>query len=133
MKRTRVLDKQFLRQTGENVPSWRANINNCRSEGSREKQVRDNEPTPRPPRKPKDGDKPPHKAPRPTNVTVTLYVGPHGKAQSVGFSSPTAEIGDDWAACALKAAATWRLPDPRGQIAKLAIRYKPSQTEQAER
>src|SRR3569623_619927 len=83
--------------------------------------------------KPKDGDKPPHTAPRPTNVPVTLYVGPPGKAQTVGFSSPTAEIGDDWAACALKAAATWRLPDPRGQIAKLAIRYKPSQTEQAER
>jgi hypothetical protein len=83
--------------------------------------------------KPKDGEKPPHKAPKPTNVTVTLYVGPHGKAESVGFSSPTAEIGDDWALCAAKAAEAWRLPDPRGQIAKLAIRYKPSQTEEAER
>ncbi|MBV8757779.1 MAG: TonB family protein [Deltaproteobacteria bacterium] len=83
--------------------------------------------------KAKDGDKPPHKAPKPVNVTITLYVGPHGKAESVGFSSPTAEIGDDWALCAEKAAEAWRLPDPRGQIAKLAIRYKPRQTEEAER
>ena len=76
--------------------------------------------------KPKDGEKPAKKLPKPTNVTITLYVGPHGKAQSVGFSSPTAEIGDDWMACAAKAAEAWRLPDPRGQIAKLAIRYKPA-------
>jgi TonB family protein len=60
----------------------------------------------------------------PTNVTITLYVGPHGKAQSVGFSSATSEIVDEWAGCAAKAALAWRLPDPRGQIAKLAVRYK---------
>ena len=70
----------------------------------------------------------------PKNVTVTLYVGPHGKAQSVGFSSPSAEITDEWATCAAKAANAWRLPDPRGQIAKLAIRYKPvAGGEEAER
>ena len=70
----------------------------------------------------------------PKNVTVTLYVGPHGKAQSVGFSSPSAEITDEWATCAAKAANGWRLPDPRGQIAKLAIRYKPvAGGEEAER
>jgi len=61
----------------------------------------------------------------PKNVTVTLYVGPHGKAQSIGFSSPSAEITEEWAACAAKAATAWRLPDPHGLIAKLAIRYKP--------
>src|SRR5690606_3633868 len=33
----------------------------------------------------------------PTNVTITMYVGPHGKAQSIGLSSPTSEIGDRWA------------------------------------
>jgi TonB family protein len=70
---------------------------------------------------------------RPVNVTVTLYVGPHGKTQSVGFSSPNTEITDDWMECAAKAATTWRLPDPRGQVAKLAIRYKPAAPpEQAE-
>lgn len=71
----------------------------------------------------KKAKKPMQRAPK--NVTLTLYVGPHGKAESVGFSSPSAEISDEWAACAAKAANAWRLPDPRGQIAKLAIRYKP--------
>jgi len=74
--------------------------------------------------------------PAPKNVTVTLYVGPHGKAQSVGFSSPNTEITDEWMECAAKAANAWRLPDPRGQIAKLAIRYKPAappSTDEAER
>ena len=51
------------------------------------------DPKPKPP-KPKAGDKPVKQLPRPTNVTMTLYVGPHGKAQSVGFCSPTAEIGE---------------------------------------
>lgn len=60
----------------------------------------------------------------PSNVTITLYVGPQGKAQSIGFSSPTSEIGAKWAACANAVANAWRLPDPRGQVAKLAIRYK---------
>jgi hypothetical protein len=60
----------------------------------------------------------------PSNVVVTLYVGPQGKAQSVGFSSPTSELGQKWTACAEQAALGWRLPDPRGQIAKLAVRYK---------
>jgi TonB family protein len=71
----------------------------------------------------------------PINVTVTLYVGPHGKAQSVGFSSPNTEITEEWMDCAAKAATMWRLPDPRGQIAKLAIRYKPAAppVEEAER
>jgi len=60
----------------------------------------------------------------PSNVVVTLYVGPQGKTQSVGFSSPTSELGQKWTACAEQAAMGWRLPDPRGQIAKLAVRYK---------
>jgi TonB family protein len=71
----------------------------------------------------------------PVNVTVTLYVGPHGKTESVGFSSPNTEIPDEWMECAAKATTAWRLPDPRGQVAKLAIRYKPaaSPTDEAER
>lgn len=60
----------------------------------------------------------------PDDVTVTLYVGPQGKAQSVGFSSPASVLDAAWADCAEKAAMAWRLPDPRGSIAKLAIRYR---------
>lgn len=81
-------------------------------------------------------DKKAKKHEKPINVTVTLYIGPHGKTQSVGFSSPNTEITEDWMDCAAKEAITWRLPDPRGQIAKLAIRYKPAaapNTDEAER
>ena len=75
---------------------------------------------------PKDDAGPPERPePRPpTNVTITMYIGPQGKAQSIGFSSPTSELGAKWAACAAQVANAWRLPDPKGQIAKLAIRYK---------
>ncbi|HUS31848.1 MAG TPA: AgmX/PglI C-terminal domain-containing protein [Kofleriaceae bacterium] len=77
-----------------------------------------------PPKKDPDA-KPVRPEPRPpSNVIVTLYVGPQGKAQSVGFSSPTSELGEKWTACAEQAAMNWRLPDPRGQIAKLAVRYR---------
>jgi len=61
----------------------------------------------------------------PQDVTITLYVGPQGKAVSVGFSSPKTAIDDEWAECAEKVALAWRLPDPRGTIAKLAVRYRP--------
>jgi len=63
------------------------------------------------------------KVPRPEGVTVTLYVGPGGKAKSVGFTSSKGAIDDAWAACAEKAAMSWRLPDPRGVIAKLHVTY----------
>ena len=62
----------------------------------------------------------------PKDVTITVYVGPHGKAQSVGFSSDRSEIDVKWADCAEKAALGWRLPDPHGMIAKLAVRYRAS-------
>ncbi|MGE0399253.1 MAG: AgmX/PglI C-terminal domain-containing protein [Kofleriaceae bacterium] len=55
-------------------------------------------------------------------VTITLYVGPGGKAQSVGFAGKPV-IDDAWAECAVKAAMAWRLPDPKGIVAKLAIQY----------
>jgi hypothetical protein len=60
---------------------------------------------------------------KPDGVTITLYVGPGGKAQSVGFASKSS-IDDAWAACAEKAAMGWRLPDPRGTIAKLVVTYR---------
>lgn len=60
----------------------------------------------------------------PDEVVVTVYVGPGGKAQSVGFASVKTQLDDAWAECAEKMAMTWRLPDPRGVIAKLAIRYR---------
>jgi TonB family protein len=60
----------------------------------------------------------------PADVVVTAYVGPRGKTQSIGFSSGKSEIGDKWADCAQKAALAWKLPDPKGMITKLAIRYR---------
>lgn len=62
--------------------------------------------------------------PPPRDVTITVYVGPRGKAQSVGFASATSVIDDVWADCAEKAALGWRLPDPKGTVAKLAVRYR---------
>nr|HEX4317490.1 AgmX/PglI C-terminal domain-containing protein [Kofleriaceae bacterium] len=62
--------------------------------------------------------------PVPNEVTVTFYVGARGVVQSVGFSSPKSEITDKWSDCAVKAAMAWKLPDPRGQVAKLAVRYR---------
>lgn len=64
------------------------------------------------------------KVPAPSDVTVTVYVGPAGKAQSVGFASAKTAIDDAWADCAEKAAMGWRLPDPKGIVAKLAIKYR---------
>lgn len=61
----------------------------------------------------------------PSDVTVTVYVGPMGKAQSVGFSSAKTVLDDTWAECAEKLAMAWRLPDPRGTVAKLAVKYRP--------
>jgi TonB family protein len=60
----------------------------------------------------------------PDDVVVTMYVGPGGKAQSVGFSSGKSEIDPAWAECAERLALGWRLTDPKGVIAKLAIRYR---------
>ena len=55
-------------------------------------------------------------------VAITLYVGPGGKVQSVGFATanPTEEA---WTDCAEKAVQAWRLPDPRGSIAKLTAYF----------
>jgi len=61
----------------------------------------------------------------PDDVTITVYVGPQGKAQSVGFSSAKSVLDEAWADCAEKAAMGWRLPDPKGTVAKLAVRYRP--------
>jgi len=64
------------------------------------------------------------KVPAPSDVVVTVYVGPRGKAQSVGFASAKTTIDDAWGDCAEKAALAWRLPDPKGIVAKLAIKYR---------
>lgn len=74
--------------------------------------------------KPPKGKPNPKPIKQPSDVTVTVYVGPAGKAQSVGFSSPKSELDDTWAECAEKTAMAWRLPDPKGTFAKLAVRYK---------
>jgi hypothetical protein len=79
------------------------------------------EPKPAPKHKPRTK---PEKITVPDDVTITLYVGPRGQAQSVGFSSAKSVIEDAWADCAEKTALAWRLPDPKGQVAKLAVRYR---------
>ena len=66
------------------------------------------------------------KGPAPQDVAITLYVGPQGKVQSAGFASAKSVLDDTWADCAEKAVLAWRLPDPRGVIAKLVVRYRPS-------
>jgi len=62
--------------------------------------------------------------PPPDDVIITLYVGWRGKAQSVGFASANSEIAETWAECIQKTVLAWRLPDPKGVIAKLAIKYR---------
>jgi hypothetical protein len=78
------------------------------------------------PKKPKKGKKAPPEKPIvvPDEVVVTVYVGPRGEAQSVGFASQKSMIDAAWAECAMKVAMGWRLPDPRGTVAKLAVRYR---------
>lgn len=66
--------------------------------------------------------------PAPEDVAITIYVGAQGKPQSVGFASAASVIEDAWADCAEKAILGWRLPDPRNEIAKLAVRYRPATT-----
>jgi hypothetical protein len=61
----------------------------------------------------------------PTEVAITLYVGPRGRVESVGFASATTSIDEAWATCAEKTALAWQLPDPKGQVTKLAVRYRP--------
>jgi hypothetical protein len=48
----------------------------------------------------------------PDDVSITLYVGRHGRTESVGFASPTTVLDAAWVACAEKAALDWRVPDP---------------------
>ena len=65
---------------------------------------------------------------RPDDATITAYVGARGKVVSVGFATAQTsgldpETWDAWASCAEKRILAWQLPDPRGQIAKLAFHY----------
>ena len=61
----------------------------------------------------------------PEDVVFTIYVGGRGKALSVGFGSVVSAIDDAWAGCAEKAVLAWHLPDPKGQVTKLAVGYRP--------
>ena len=84
-------------------------------------------PPAKPKGKPRKGAKrasPPPPIVAPDEVVITVYVGPRGEAQSVGFASQKTVIDEAWAACAEKVAMGWRLPDPRGTVAKLAVRYR---------
>lgn len=60
----------------------------------------------------------------PREVVITVYVGAHGLPQSVGFATPEPHgWSETWAECAEKVALAWRIPDSRGAVAKLAVRY----------
>jgi hypothetical protein len=59
----------------------------------------------------------------PDDVTVTLYLGARGRAESVGFAAP-GPLDDGWLACAEKAALGWRLPESR-RVTKVVMRYRP--------
>jgi len=61
---------------------------------------------------------------QPTDVALTIYLGPRGRAASVGFASAN-DLDDELAACAEKAALGWRLPESKGQVTKHALRYRP--------
>jgi hypothetical protein len=61
----------------------------------------------------------------PDDVTITVYAGPSGVTRSVGFASAKSEIGEKWGDCAEKAALAWKIPDAKGPIAKIAVRYRP--------
>jgi TonB family protein len=66
----------------------------------------------------------------PQDATITAYVGARGKVVSVGFATAQdaglePDAWDAWADCAEKRILAWQLPDPRGQIAKLAFHYPP--------
>lgn len=64
----------------------------------------------------------------PEQVLVTIYVGPGGKAESVGFASAESVLDPAWATCASSVAMAWRLPDPRGTVAKLTVTFRPAST-----
>jgi len=60
----------------------------------------------------------------PSDVWITLYVGPRGKVKSVGFASKNGtSFTDEWAECAQTMIMDWQLTDPRGKISKLAFQY----------
>jgi hypothetical protein len=114
-------EDQALRAVGGQI----AKLDECPEGEKKPAAKKPNKKAPKPKAPPTDEEKHARPEPRPpSNVTITMYIGPQGKTQSIGFSSPTSELGDKWAACAAQVAASWRLPDPKGQIAKLAVRYK---------
>jgi hypothetical protein len=61
----------------------------------------------------------------PDDVALTIYVGPRGRIQSVGFASPTTVLDDAWAACAEKVTLAWRPLESKRQVIKHLVRYRP--------
>jgi hypothetical protein len=60
----------------------------------------------------------------PRDVLITLYAGPRGQVQSVGFAVSGPEgLADRWAACAEKIALGWKVAGARGAATKLTVRY----------
>ncbi len=60
----------------------------------------------------------------PHDLLVTLYANSQGHVLSAGFSvEDQTGFSERWADCAYNLAMTWRIPDPRAPVVKLAARY----------
>jgi hypothetical protein len=61
----------------------------------------------------------------PDDVALTIYIGPRGRTESVGFASRATVLDDAWSACAEKAALAWRSLESKRQVTKHLVRYRP--------
>ena len=60
----------------------------------------------------------------PANLALTLYIGPGGKVSSMGFAAE-GPLDEAFASCLYDRSKTWKLDDPRSQIAKATIGVSP--------
>ncbi len=60
----------------------------------------------------------------PASLAMTLYIAPGGRVVSVGFAAE-GPIDETFAACLSERARTWKLDDPRSQIAKATVGVSP--------
>jgi hypothetical protein len=60
---------------------------------------------------------------RPPPFRLTLYLGPGGKATSVGFSSPDS-IDDAFADCVVSRVRTWKFTDPLGVATRASYEFQ---------
>jgi hypothetical protein len=61
----------------------------------------------------------------PDDVALTIYLGPRGRTESVGFASRATVLDDAWSTCAEKAALSWQLRESKRKVTKHLLRYRP--------